>query len=76
MRARRSELTEVESSSSYASPDAGSFLPAGQTQAVQQEPMSRYQQAKRQRQDLKTKANQLRQAGRTIGTFVQGELQR
>ena len=60
----------------YTSPDGGSFLPAGQTQAVQQKPMSRYQQAKRQRQDLKTKANQLRQAGRTSGTFVQGELQR
>ena len=57
-------------------PDGGAFLPAGQTQAVQQKPMSRYQQAKRQRQDLKTKANQLRQAGRTSGTFVQGELQR
>ena len=38
--------------------------------------MSRYQQAKRQRQDLKTKANQLRQAGRRSGNFVQGELQR
>lgn len=54
----------------------GSFLLAGQTQAVQQKPMSRYQQAKRQRQDLKIKANQLRQAGRTSKTFVQGELQR
>ena len=60
----------------YTSPDGGSFLPAGQTQAVQQKPISRYQQAKRQRQDLKIKANQLRQAGRTSGTFVQGELQR
>ena len=60
----------------YTSPDGGSFLPAGQTQAVQQKPMSRYQQAKRQRQDLKAKANQLRQAGRTSGTFVEGELQR
>jgi hypothetical protein len=37
--------------------------------------MSRYQQAKRQQQDLKTKANQLRQAGRTSGNFVQRELQ-
>lgn len=60
----------------YTSPDGGSFLPAGQTQAVQQKPMSRYQQAKRQRQDLKIKANQLRQAGRTSKTFVQRELQR
>ena len=34
--------------------------------------MSRYQQAKRQRQDLKTKANQLRQAGRTSGNFSRG----
>ena len=57
-------------------PDGGSFLPAGQTQAVQQKPMSRYQQAKRQRQNLKIKANQLRQAGRTSKTFVQRELQR
>ena len=60
----------------YTSPDGRSFLPAGQTQAVQQKPMSRYQQAKRQRQDLKIKANQLRQAGRTSKTFVQRELQR
>ena len=40
--------------------EANESLPAGETAA----------------QDLKIKANQLRQAGRTSGTFVQGELQR